>query len=72
VSNLSRDTLHATLRKKGFKTNYEPAVYPAVKIYFPDVKWIAKVFRTGNIILTGMTDAKECDVLMEKLREVLV
>ena len=72
VTNLSRDTLHATLRTKGFKTNYEPAVYPAVKIYFPDVKWIAKVFRTGNIILTGMTDAKECDVLMEKLRAVLV
>lgn len=72
VTNLSRDTLHASLRTKGFKTNYEPAVYPAVKIYFPDVKWIAKVFRTGNIILTGMTDAKECDVLMEKLRAVLV
>ena len=72
VTNLSRDTLHATLRRKGFKTNYEPAVYPAVKIYFPDVKWIAKVFRTGNIILTGMTDAKECDELMVKLREVLV
>lgn len=72
VTNLSRDTLHATLRTKGFKTNYEPAVYPAVKIYFPDVKWIAKVFRTGNIILTGMTDARECDVLMEKLRAVLV
>ena len=72
VTNLSRDTLHATLRRKGFKTNYEPAVYPAVKIYFPDVKWIAKVFRTGNIILTGMTDAKECDDLMLKLREVLV
>jgi TATA-box binding protein (TBP) (component of TFIID and TFIIIB) len=72
ITNLSRDTLHATLRKQGMKTNYEPAVYPAVKIYFPDVKWIAKVFRTGNIILTGMTDAKECDTLMTKLREVLV
>jgi len=72
VTNLSRDTLHATLRRKGFKTNYEPAVYPAVKIYFPDVKWIAKVFRTGNIILTGMTNGSECDTLMEKLREILV
>ncbi len=72
VTNLSRDTLHANLRKKGMKTNYEPAVYPAVKIYFPNVKWIAKVFRTGNIILTGMTDAKECDMLMARLREVLV
>jgi TATA-box binding protein (TBP) (component of TFIID and TFIIIB) len=72
VTNLSRDTLHATLRTKGFKTNYEPAVYPAVKIYFPDTKWIAKVFRTGNIILTGMTHSSECDRLMMKLREVLV
>jgi len=72
VTNLSRDTLHARLRREGFKTNYEPAVYPAVKIYFPDVKWIAKVFRTGNIILTGMTDAKECDELMKNLRAVFV
>lgn len=72
VTNLSRDTLHANLRKKGIKTNYEPAVYPAVKIYFPNVKWIAKVFRTGNIILTGMTEARECVELMDKLREVLV
>lgn len=71
VTNLSRETLHANVRRKGFKTNYEPAVYPAVKIYFPDTKWIAKVFRTGNIILTGMTDAKECVELVAKLREVL-
>lgn len=71
VSNLSRDTLHANVRRKGFKTNYEPAVYPAVKIYFPDTKWIAKVFRTGNIILTGMTSHEECARLMDKLREVL-
>ena len=72
VTNLSRETLHATVRKRGLKTIYEPAVYPAVKIYFPDVRWIAKVFRTGNIILTGMTAAEECDQLMIQLREVLV
>ena len=72
VTNLSRETLYASVRQKGFKTNYEPAVYPAVKIYFPETKWIAKVFRTGNIILTGMTTATECQRLMESLREVLV
>jgi len=72
VDNLSRESLHASVRRKGLKTNYEPAVYPAVKIYFPDTKWIAKVFRTGNIILTGMTTAGECAQLMEQLREVLV
>jgi TATA-box binding protein (TBP) (component of TFIID and TFIIIB) len=71
VTNLSRETLHANVRRKGFKTNYEPAVYPAVKIYFPDTKWIAKVFRTGNIILTGMIHADECVELVAKLREVL-
>lgn len=72
TANLSRDTLHATLRTRGFKTSYEPAVYPAVKIYFPNVKWIAKVFRTGNVILTGMTDPSECASLMTQLRAVLV
>jgi len=72
VDNLSRETLHATVRKKGLKTIYEPAVYPAVKIYFPDVKWIAKVFRTGNIILTGMTTAGECQMLMNQLQTAMV
>jgi TATA-box binding protein (TBP) (component of TFIID and TFIIIB) len=71
ITNLSRETLHARVRQKGFKTNYEPAVYPAVKIYFPDTKWIAKVFRTGNVILTGMTDASECNRLVDQLRHVL-
>jgi TATA-box binding protein (TBP) (component of TFIID and TFIIIB) len=71
VDNLSRETLHSTVRKRGLKTIYEPAVYPAVKIYFPDVKWIAKVFRTGNIILTGMTTAGECDELMTQLSSAI-
>ena len=71
VDNLSRETLHASIRRQGLKTNYEPAVYPAVKIYFPNTKWIAKVFRTGNIILTGMTSASECSQLVDQLRAVL-
>jgi TATA-box binding protein (TBP) (component of TFIID and TFIIIB) len=71
VTNLSRETLHMTLRRLGYKTNYEPAVYPAVKIYFADTKWIAKVFRTGQVILTGMTTASECDALVQRLEPVL-
>ena len=67
ATTLSRETLYADLRRAGVRTEYEPAVYPAVKIYFPDVKWIAKVFRTGNIILTGMTTAEECDRLVAAL-----
>jgi TATA-box binding protein (TBP) (component of TFIID and TFIIIB) len=71
VTNLSREQLHASLRRIGMKTSYEPAVYPAVKIYFPDTRWIAKVFRTGNIILTGMTSAEECVQLTKQLAHAL-
>jgi TATA-box binding protein (TBP) (component of TFIID and TFIIIB) len=71
VDTLSREQLHASVRRQGFKTSYEPAVYPAVKIYFPDTRWIAKVFRTGNIILTGMTSSEECVQLTKQLAPVL-
>ena len=71
VTNLSREQLHASVRKQGLKTNYEPDVYPAVKIYFPNQKWIAKVFRTGNIILTGMTTSQECVELVGQLESVI-
>lgn len=72
ITNLSRETLHNTLRRQGVKTNYEPDVYPAVKVYFPDAKWIAKIFRTGNVILTGMTTHEECQALKQQLESVLV
>ena len=72
ATNLSRDTLYASLRGKGVTTIYEPAVYPAVKIYFPDTKWIAKVFRTGQIILTGMTTHEECASLVTQLKPLLL
>lgn len=71
ITNLSREQLHASVRRQGLKTNYEPDVYPAVKIYFPDTKWIAKVFRTGQIILTGMTTGGECEELAKRLGTVL-
>ena len=71
VQNLSREQLNNNVRKQGFKTNYEPDVYPAVKIYFPETRWIAKVFRTGNIILTGMTSPEECEQLVCKLSALL-
>lgn len=71
VTNLSRESLHSSLRRLGYKTNYEPAVYPAVKVYFPNTKWIAKVFRTGQVILTGMTTAAECEALVQQLSPAL-
>lgn len=71
IDNLSRETLYTHLRGKGIKTNYEPAVYPAVKIYFEGKKWIAKVFRTGQVILTGMTSGDECEMLKIELEGLL-
>lgn len=71
ISSLSREQLYASLRAAGVKTEYEPAVYPAVKIYFPDTKWIAKVFRTGNVILTGMTAQDECVRLVTALKPLI-
>ena len=72
TTNLSRDALYASLREKGVTTVYEPAVYPAVKVYFPQTKWIAKVFRTGQIILTGMTTHEECASLMTQLKPLVL
>jgi TATA-box binding protein (TBP) (component of TFIID and TFIIIB) len=71
VTNLSRERLYTSVRAQGYRVNYEPEVYPAVKIYFPEKRWIAKVFRTGNIILTGMTTAEECEELTRQLTQVL-
>jgi TATA-box binding protein (TBP) (component of TFIID and TFIIIB) len=72
ATNISRDALYASLREKGVTTVYEPAVYPAVKVYFPKTKWIAKVFRTGQIILTGMTTHDECASLMTQLKPLIL
>jgi len=71
ISSLSREQLYAGLRAAGVKTEYEPAVYPAVKIYFPETRWIAKVFRTGNVILTGMTAHDECVRLVSALKPLI-
>jgi hypothetical protein len=72
ISELSREQLYQSVKKQGIKTVYEPDVYPGVKIYFANTRWIAKVFRTGNIILTGVTTSAECAELADKLKPVLL
>ena len=71
TSSIAREKLYQDLRENGTKVAYEPSVYPAVKIYFADKRWIAKVFRTGNIILTGMTTKEESAELMLQLHPLL-
>jgi TATA-box binding protein (TBP) (component of TFIID and TFIIIB) len=47
--------------------HYDPDVYPGVKIRIGEGKWTAKVFRTGKIILTGVTEHEECLGFMKQL-----
>jgi TATA-box binding protein (TBP) (component of TFIID and TFIIIB) len=49
--------------------SYDPDVYPGVKIQFQS-KHIAKVFRTGKIILTGVTSHEDCCKLVQELDTV--
>lgn len=65
-----REALHTTLRglqMENIKSHYDPDVYPAVKINIGPQKWTAKIFRTGKIILTGVTSADEIELFMSSL-----
>ena len=50
---------------------YDPDVYPGVKIRIGPKNWTAKVFRTGKIILTGITEPEEVNELIKQLSSLL-
>jgi hypothetical protein len=50
---------------------YDPDVYPGVKIHIGPKNWTAKVFRTGKIILTGITDHEEVVEFVTQLSSLL-
>jgi TATA-box binding protein (TBP) (component of TFIID and TFIIIB) len=67
---IPREALHTGIRNAKLEniiSYYDPDVYPGVKIHIGTDKWIAKVFRTGKIILTGITSEAECIQLIERL-----
>jgi hypothetical protein len=51
--------------------SYDPDVYPGVKIQFLPEKWTAKVFRTGKMILTGLTSHTECQSCVDRCTQLL-
>jgi TATA-box binding protein (TBP) (component of TFIID and TFIIIB) len=58
---VAREALYNSIRgQEGIVTSYNPDVYPGVKIQFIPSKWTAKIFRTGKIILTGITTHLDC------------
>lgn len=60
---IGREVLHNSIRKlsEQFNSHYDPDVYPGVKIQVNEKKWTAKIFRTGKMILTGITSQEECE-----------
>jgi TATA-box binding protein (TBP) (component of TFIID and TFIIIB) len=67
---IPREALHTGIRNAKIEnvvSYYDPDVYPGVKIHIGTSKWIAKVFRTGKIILTGITSEAECLELIQRL-----
>jgi len=65
-----RQALHVAIRNANIEdvtSSYDPDVYPGVKIHIGSDKWTVKVFRTGKIILTGITRAEDCEILIQRL-----
>lgn len=60
-----------SLKDSNICTSYDPDVYPGVKIQYLDSNWTAKVFRTGKMILTGVTSKEDCDLFTLKLASLL-
>ena len=72
VSNqtVARELLYNTIRNLGrtdITCAYDPDVYPGVKIRIGPNNWTAKVFRTGKIILTGITRPDEVLLFITQL-----
>lgn len=69
---VAREALYNSIKgRDGIVTSYNPDVYPGVKIQFMPSKWTAKVFRTGKIILTGITTHPDCIQFVGELKLLL-
>lgn len=60
-----------SLKRQDITCTYDPDVYPGVKIRIGPKNWTAKVFRTGKIILTGITDHEEVIEFVKQLSSLL-
>ena len=70
-STVPREAFYNILKKvPGIVPSYNPDVYPGIKIQFEN-NWTAKIFRTGKIILTGITTKKDCAIFVGLLEQLL-
>jgi Transcription factor TFIID (or TATA-binding protein, TBP) len=74
VDSVPRQALYSAIRRMNeehVKAEYDPDVYPGVKVRIGPNKWIAKIFRTGKVILTGITTKEQCVEFVEQLTALL-
>jgi hypothetical protein len=67
---VAREALYVAIRNAHYENitcHYDPDVYPGVKIHIGPQKWTAKIFRTGKIILTGITTSDDCNAFIRQL-----
>ena len=72
---VARELLFNTIRglnRSELVCAYDPDVYPGVKIRIGPKNWTAKVFRTGKIILTGITEPDEVLEFISQLQTLFV
>lgn len=70
TTKLSRLQIQSFFVSKGVHVVFEPDVDPAVKIQFPE-KWVARIFRTGKINLTAITNRQDCATFVDRLEGYL-
>lgn len=74
VDSVARQALCGNIRQLGLENvdvHYDPDVYPGVKVHIGPHKWIAKIFRTGKVILTGITTREQCVEFVKQLTDLL-
>lgn len=74
ISSVPREALYNAIRTakiENVTSHYDPDVYPGVKIHIGPQKWVAKVFRTGKVILTGITTREQCAAFVTELTGLL-
>jgi TATA-box binding protein (TBP) (component of TFIID and TFIIIB) len=74
ISSVPREALYSAIRNAkidNVTSHYDPDVYPGVKIHIGPHKWVAKVFRTGKVILTGITTREQCTAFVSELTSLL-
>jgi hypothetical protein len=74
ITSVPREALYNAIRKADIEnvtSHYDPDVYPGVKIHIGPQKWVAKVFRTGKMILTGITTREQCTEFVSQLTTLL-